>query len=197
MIQFNQLISAVTTTIRDPRLATRYVMQLELPLKLRWETLILVAVLSAIFAYISQYASFIAAGDLGPSMNILSPVSLGFSQLVVMIAMVYSMYFVGKWFGGTGNLADAILLVSWLQFVLICLQIIQILAILVSPAISLVIGMIGLVLVFVLLTLFISEMHGFKSVAGVFFSVLFVMLIIATFIRFVFNLFGFDIIGVL
>jgi len=189
------LLRLVLDTVRDPRQGARQVMAMQIERQQRWEILLLIAVLSTILGFLSEYVTSVLGAE--PSQLPVGPFALGISQLAVMLVMVFAMYLVGNWAGGEGGLDDAILLVAWIQFILICLQILQILALLVLPALALLLVLAGFVLVFVLLTIFVSELHGFRSMPGVFFSVLFVMLILATLIRFVFSLFGFDIIGVL
>ena len=191
------LLRAALATVRDPRQGARQVMAIQMPRRERWEVLLLIAMLSAILAYISVIVSNVADAEPSEFPLLINPVMLGISQLVVMLVMVFSIHLIGNWAGGEGELDDAILLVAWMQFILICLQVAQIVAVFVFPVLALLLGLAGLVLVFVLLTVFISELHGFKSMPGIFFAVLFVMLILATFIRFVFGLLGFDVIGVI
>ncbi|MGR3292084.1 MAG: YIP1 family protein [Paracoccaceae bacterium] len=193
----SQLLTGALYTVRNPRNAARRVMDIRMERRDRWEVLLLISVLSAALAYISlTVAGATSANEFEDTLSI-SPIMLGISQLIVLLAMVFSIHLVGTWAGGTGSLDDAILLVAWMQFILICLQVLQIAAVIVLPVVALLMGLVGLVLVFVFLTIFVSELHGFKSLSGVFFSVLFVMLILATFIRFIFNIFGFDVTGVL
>jgi len=191
------LLRAALQTVRDPRGGARRVMAINLSRRERWETLLLIAVISAILAYLSLYASALIESQPSEFSVNLNPIMLGISQLLVMMVMVFAIHLIGGWAGGHGELDDAILLVAWMQFILICLQVAQILAVLIFPAVALVLGLVGLILVFVLLTIFVAELHGFKSMPGVFFSVLFVMLILATLIRFLFSLFGLNVIGVI
>jgi Yip1 domain len=190
------LLSAVVLTLRSPRAGARQIMQLEIGRRQGWELLLLIAVLSAGFAYISVSLSS-ARANLGPDFPApMAPIALAFAQLVVMVVMVFAIYYVGRATGGTGTLDQTLVLVSWMQFILVCLQIVQIVATVVFPLLALVIGIAGLVLLFWLLTVFVAELHGFNSVIGVFLSVLVVMVVVATVLRFAFGLFGFDIIGV-
>ena len=191
------LIQAALQTVRNPRQGARQIMAIELERRERWETLLLIAVISAILAYFSVFVSALVDAEPSDFPVSLSPIMLGLSQLVVMLVMVFSIHLIGGWAGGHGDLDDAILLVAWMQFILICLQVAQILAVVIFPALAILLGLVGLVLVFVLLTIFVAELHGFRSIPGVFFSVLFVMVILATIIRFVFGQFGFDVIGVI
>jgi len=191
------LLRAAVQTVRNPRDGARRVMAINLERRQRWETLLLIAILSAILAYMSVFVSAFTNSETSQFPVSLSPIMLGISQFSVMLVRVFAIHLIGNWAGGRGGLDDAILLVAWMQFILICLQVAQILAVLLFPVFALLLGLAGLVLIFVLLTFFVSELHGFRSLPGVFFSVLFVMLILATLIRFIFGLFGLDVIGVI
>lgn len=190
-----QIIRAAFATLREPRAAARQVMAQNIERQQCWEILALVAALSAILAFASMtLGNVLSPGDPRPLPA--GPMMLAAMQLVVMVAVVFAMHLVGNWAGGRGGLNDAILLVSWLQFILICLQVVQIAAAVFFPVLALLLGLFGFVLIFVLLTIFISELHGFSSVAGVFFSVLVVLMVVAIAVRFFFGLFGFDIAAV-
>ncbi len=195
-MNLRELLEGVVLTLRSPRAGARQIMQLNIPRREGWEILLLIAVLSAGFAYISVTISG-AQADLGPDFPApMAPLALAFAQLTVMVIMVFAIHGVGRAAGGSGTLEQALILVSWMQFILICLQILQIVATLVFPLLALLIGVAGLVVLFWLLTVFVAELHGFRSMTAVFLSVLVVMVVVATVLRFVFGLFGFDIIGV-
>jgi len=190
------LLQGVIMTLRSPRAGARQIMQLDISRRQGWEILLLIAILSAGFAYISVALSS-ARANLGPDFPApMAPIALAFAQLTVMAIMVFTIYYVGRAAGGSGTLDQTLLLVSWMQFILICLQVVQIVATVVFPLLAVLIGIAGLVVLFLLLTVFVAELHGFRSMTGVFLSVLVVMVVVATVLRFVFGLFGFDIIGV-
>ncbi len=196
-LTLQNLIKNVVDTLRDPGRGARQVMAVEMPRQQRWETLVLIAVLSATFAYISVamaggYSNVSTSGMVG-----MAPIMLAISQLVVLLVMVFAMYLVGRAFGGRGGLDDAILLVAWLQFILICLQVLQIIATVVMPFVASLIGMAGMIVVFWLLIAFVQELHGFKSKTGIFISILMVIVAFATVLSFLFGMLGFEVTGVL
>jgi len=88
------------------------------------------------------------------------------------------------------------LLVSWLQFVLICLQVVQIVAMVLLPPLAFLIGVAGIILFFWLLTAFVAELHGFSSTIGVFVSILIVMVVFTTLFRFLLGVLGIAALGV-
>ena len=196
-LKLASLIKDAVDTIRDPREGARKVMAREMERRQRWETLLLIAVLSAVFAFISISLSTNIADAQLDDVARMNPFVLGLSQIFVLVVMVFAIHLIGGFAGGEGSLDDAILLVAWLQFVLICLQVLQIIAAVVMPFVAVVIGLVGLFVVFRLLTVFVAELHGFRSTVSVFIAVLVVMIVLATVISFVFSAFGIDMMGVL
>ena len=70
--------------------------------------------------------------------------------------------------GATGALA----VVTWLQVVLVCVQLVQTVALLLMPPLGLLIGWAALLLFLWMLTNFVAELHGFKSLGLVFVMIL-------------------------
>jgi len=189
------LVQAAVDTIRDPRGGARKIMALSIPRRQRWEILALIVVLSAVLAQLS----FLLAGSTGASLAGPFPSSsftLGLVQAVLLLTMVYAIHFIGRRVGGSGALDDSILLVAWLQFIMICLQVLQTAMLFVVPAISMMIGVVGLVLFFWLLTNFISELHGFKSLTAIFVGITLSMLAFAIALSILLGMFGIFLPGV-
>ncbi len=194
-LTFKDLFQAAYDTVRDARQGARMIMAIQLERRQRWELLLLIAVLSALMAGLSLLigggGGFIVGG---PAM--LNPITLGVAQLFLLICMVFGIHIVGTRFGGKGGLDETILLVTWLQFVLICLQAVQIIAIVLLPPLAFLIGVAGIVLFFWLLTAFVAELHGFSSTIGVFVSILIVMVVFTTLFRFLLGVLGIAVLGV-
>ena len=189
------LFQAAVETVRDARGGARMIMAIQLERRQRWELLLLIAVLSALMAGLSLMiggGSGLIVG--GPAM--LNPIGLGVAQLFLLISMVFGIHVVGTRLGGKGGLDEAILLVSWLQFVLICLQVVQIVAMVLLPPLAFLIGVAGIILFFWLLTAFVAELHGFSSTIGVFVSILIVMVVFTTLFRFLLGVLGITALGV-
>lgn len=189
------LIQGAVDTIRDPRAGARKIMALSYPRQQRWEILALIAVLSAVLAQLS----YLLAGSQGASMAgpfTSSPFALGIIQAVLLLGMVFATHFIGRGVGGTGKFDDAILLVAWLQFIMICLQVVQTAMLFVAPFISMLIGIVGLVLFFRLLTNFIAVQHGFSSLPKIFAGILLSMFVFAFAVVILLGLFGISLPGV-
>lgn len=193
-LTLKDLFQAVVETVQDARRGARMIMAIQLERRQRWELLLLIAVLSAFMAGLSLLigggSGFIVGG---PAM--LNPLTLGVAQYFLLLSMVFGIHIVGARFGGKGGLDEAILLVTWLQFVLICLQAVQIVAMIFLPPLAFLIGVAGIGLFFWLLTAFVAELHGFSSTIGVFVSILIVMVVFTTMFRFLLGVLGIAVLG--
>ncbi|MFN6977695.1 MAG: YIP1 family protein [Gemmobacter sp.] len=158
------LAALVRETLRDPRGTARRLMALDLPPQASWLGAAVIAALSAILAHLTF--GVMAARQGGPA-NLPAPVMTAAFQYAVMVMTVLGVYHIGRRFGGRGGFADALLLVVWLQFILVCVQGAQLVALLVLPPVADILSVAGLVLFLWLLTAFVAELHGFSSMGRV------------------------------
>jgi Yip1 domain len=172
------LLQMARDTVRNPREGARLLMQLNLPMSARWTALLLMAVLSAVFTHLSIAAMPLPDQD-GMQGVIATPIRTAVLQVVVLLVLVQGIYRIGRWRGGTGSFADAMLLVSWLQFILLVLQLVQIVMMVLLPPVGELLGLAGLVLFLWLLTNFVAELHGFRSLLLVFVSIIFSLVSLA------------------
>ncbi len=172
------LVPLAVETLRDPQDVFGRLSRLGLPRSTLWECLLLVVLLSVILA---EGSNLLIASTEGAGIPALfaQPLVYGALQLGLLAGTVALIHGVGRKMGGQGTLDDAILAVVWLQFVMVCLQVVQSVAILVMPPVALLIGLAGLVVFFWLLTSFIAALHGFASLGRVFGMILFVMVGVA------------------
>jgi hypothetical protein len=176
----------IRQTFADPRGAAQRIIGMDLPIGVLWQALALVIVLSVIAAQVttmllapSGLAPDLGAEAVGPGFGI-SPMTLGLLQGAILILMVFCVHWIGRAVGGTGRLEDAVAMVAWLQFLLVCLQVVQAIAGLAVPGLSALIGLAGLVVFFWLLTQFVMVLHGFGS-AGMVFVMIVISLLAVTF----------------
>ena len=164
------LVAHAIETVRNPQGGARLIMAQNVPTQYLWQMLAVVVALSVV---LGQGAMLLLAdpGDLaGPLM--IMPGVMAALQLAVLIVTVHAISFVGRSMGGTGSFEDALALMVWLQFIMICLQVIQVGAMLIAQPVADMIGLAGLVLFLWLLTNFIAVLHGFKSLGLVFVMIL-------------------------
>jgi len=159
-------------TLREPRTAAQRILDMGFEAGFLWQALLLVVVLSVIAAQTTALITGAAQQQPGPEMLMpeffSNPMLMGIVQGGLLVLVVFAVYWIGRSFGGTGSFEGAIALVTWLQFLLVCLQVAQALAALVLPPLAGLIGLAGLVVFFWLLTQFVSQLHGFRSPGMVF-----------------------------
>lgn len=124
-------------------------------------------------------------------LGISSPLgAFAFQYAMIMVTAIMVCYG-GRMFGGKAGLDDSLLAVTWLQFVMLVVQIVQMAALILMPPLSLLIFMAAMILLIYLLVNFIMEIHGFKNplavVAGIvaaFFAVALVLSILLALLGF-------------
>jgi len=165
------LLALARLSLKRPRDGARQVIALRLPPAVGWLGLGLAAVLSTLLVHLSfamqpaDVQSFFAAA-------IASPLRTALLQAGFMVVAVVAVYRVGRWRGGHGSFDGALILVVWLQFLLLGLQAVQLVAYAVAPLLADLIGLATVALFFWLLTNFVAELHGFNSLGLVFVGVL-------------------------
>jgi hypothetical protein len=158
------LAAMVRDTLRDPRGMARALMARKLPLQAAWLGAAVIAALSAILAHLTFG---LAAARQGEAPPLPAPVVTAALQYAVLVATVVGVHQIGRRFGGRGEFGDALLLIVWLQFVLVCVQAAQLVALLIVPPLADLLSIAGLVLFLWLLTAFVAELHGFTSMGRV------------------------------
>jgi hypothetical protein len=183
------LLPMVWRTITNPREGAEEVLALGVPRQALWTILLLVLVLSIILGQITTLLVATAAGVTvqGPLAN---PMITGILQLVLLVVAIYAIHFIGRSMGGKGSIDEAILLVAWLQFVMVCIQVVQTGLMLILPPLASIVGIVGLVLFMWLLTNFIAVIHGFRSLGQVFVMILISMFVMAFILSILLTLFG-------
>ena len=165
------LLMQVRDTLANPRGGARRIMELRLSAQTGWSAVALMAVVSTLMAYVSFPLSPVnARAFFAEAMSI--PLRTAFLQLFVWVAGTFAIYRLGRARGGRGTMAEAISLVAWLQFVMLVLQIVTLLAQVLVPPLAGVLALAEIVVFFWLLVNFVAELHGFKSLVATFAGVL-------------------------
>ena len=161
------ILALVRLTLQNPRQGADRIMALDLPMNGRWLALILVAAVSAIGTHLSIALMPAEQRDMMLAL-IASPVRTALLQAGIWAVMAGAIAAGGRMRGGTGTFPDALILMVWLQFILLCVQLVQVLAGVMLPVLADLIGLAGLGLLLWLLTNFVAELHGFRSLIAVF-----------------------------
>ena len=186
---------AAWASVRDPRAGARQIMAVSMPRKSRWEALFLIVVLSVLLTQLTQVFTGHSAGIIVGGPGLSTPLALGLMQLVMLVVMIFGIFLLGRQAQGTGSFDDTILLVTWLQFILICLQVLQTVAFMLVPIVGNILGLAGFALFFWLLANFVTELHGFSSPGRVFVSILIAMVGFAILLSVVLSVLGVKVAG--
>lgn len=188
-ITLAMLLQMAWRSVTNPRECAEEVLAMGIPREALWPVLILMVVLSSI---LSQFANALLASASGIVLEGLfaNPLITGAIQLVVLVVMVFAIYLIGRAFGGSGSFDETLLLVGWLQFIMVCLQLLQAAAVLVLPPLAALLNVAGLILFLWLLTNFVAVLHGFKSLGHVFLLILGSMFVIAFVLSLALAIFG-------
>ena len=166
-----EFLAAAQFTLREPKKAARGLIAMNLPMSVRWLALSLVAVLSTLFLLADIKLSPFSDDPMMLRM-LDSPLMLAAMQFLVLVVSAYLIARIGKFFQGVGNFDDALLLVLWMQAVLCLVQLFQILAMLTFAPLADLVGLVALFATGWLITNFVAELHGFKSLILVFVGIL-------------------------
>ncbi len=165
------LLHAALFTVKDPRAGARAVLEMGLSLQTGATALLLMAVCSTMLSsVIFLYSPMRDDPELAKVFG--NPVLLAAVQVAVLALMALVIHVVGRRFDGKGDLAGAVVLTAWLEFVLVLLQVMQLVSLFLPPVIAEALGLLGFVLFIWLLVEFIKELHGFASAIKVLFMIL-------------------------
>lgn len=169
----NAVLSLVVQTVKAPQEGASTILSLGLTRDILSQLLALVVVLSVL---VGQLGVILMGGGMedgamtGPF--VMSPLMATAVQMMILFILIVSVHVIGRALGGTGSFEESLALVTWLQFILLCLQVLQIVAIVVFPTLGALIGIASIVLFLWLLINFVAVIHGFTSLGLVFAGVL-------------------------
>lgn len=152
----------IVQSFTQPRQVAEYLIRRQLSRANLWLIFGLVTVLSALV--LSAVAAVTPTPPDVQSLT-LSPWVAAIFVGAVMLILVFSLFYVGRWIGGTGSLDDTILMISWHQGITVAFQVAQLVLVLLSPSLGAFANLIGIIFLFYVLLQFIDVLHGFASLA--------------------------------
>lgn len=175
-------------SLSNSREAARTVMAMDLPRAVVWQVLAVVLLLAMLLTQIVERVFPMP----DPIFGTLLANPFLYAGLVgaLTLVTVTAMHRVGRFFGGTGDFDGALKLLTWLQIVLFTAQLVEVAGLLVFPPLAALMGPIALGLSLWLMTSFVAELHGFRSLLPVFFMILGTIMMIAFALVFLLNLLG-------
>jgi hypothetical protein len=168
LISLGPLLRMARDTVANPREGAETVLALGLPRQALWLAFALVIVLSMLMGDILYLLAGLPQG--GPLTGPMgaSPLVLGGLQAAFLYLMAHAITAFGRMFGGNGRFPEALTLIVWLQFIFLCVQVVQLVALLAVPPLAGLITILALGLFLWLLVNFIAALHGFTSLGMVF-----------------------------
>ncbi len=155
-LTLNSVAALMRDTLTTPRATAQRLIAMNPPDDARWLGMVIVIVLSVLLGQLSLLV--LDEGGLGGGLLFMATF-----QTMMLLGMVVAVQGVGRVFGGTGNFPDALLLVAWLQFVMLGVQLVQILAMMLIPPLFGLVTVAALGVFLWLLVNFIMALHGFDS----------------------------------
>ncbi|MBF9042040.1 hypothetical protein HKCCE4037_01770 [Rhodobacterales bacterium HKCCE4037] len=165
MLRLPILLTMVRDTISDPKAGAEAILALNLPRAALWLAFALTIVLSMIMGELVML--IVGAPEDGPLTG-QTAVVMGLLQGAILFVGVHAITHIGRLFGGTGSFDGALALVTWLQFIFLVLQALQLVTALIVPPMAAIVSLLAILLFFWLLSHFITVLHGFSSVGQVF-----------------------------
>jgi len=159
------LLHLARETVADPRSGAAEVLRLAPPRPAVWLAFALMIVVSLFLG--EAVGLLVGLPEDGPLTG-RSPIALGLIQGAFLFLIVHAITHIGRLFGGTGGFDGALVLMTWLQFIFLLVQLVQLAAMLLVPPLAGLITIAALGLFFWLLVNFIAVLHGFTSTLQVF-----------------------------
>ena len=153
-------------TLADPAAGARAVLGMGFPREHHWTLFLLAITLSGAVYQVTVLILQPEAPEGGQTLP------SGFTAAAVtgasVLLLAAAIRWIGKLAGGTGELEQVLLLVIWFQFVLIALQLVEIVVMLIAPFLGAFVFFAFLAYVLWVLTNFIAVVHEFRSLGRVF-----------------------------
>lgn len=148
-------------SLSDPRSVARDLLGLNLSFPLRLQAMILVVILTTALGTFAQmlfeWTARVNPGDLT------APFAVIALQALLLLYGAFIMSFMGQRFGGKGNFSDALLLLTWIEFVLMIGQIVQLLLMVLFPVTATIMSALLIALMIFLLVQFTLVLHDFQN----------------------------------
>ncbi|MEJ8560753.1 YIP1 family protein [Yoonia sp. GPGPB17] len=161
-VDFQTWMRAVWTSIMEPTDSARKVIAMDLPRDALWTGLALVAVLNVILVVLLQ---MISPAPVAFQEQAFAVSPFGFAGIigVFLVLFVFGIYYAGQIMGGEGTLQGSLAILVWFQSISLTLEAIQVVLVLIIPAIGAIFGLLSLGALIWCFLNFINVLHGFKN----------------------------------
>ncbi|WP_300520334.1 YIP1 family protein [Aliiroseovarius sp.] len=155
------LLGLALQSLPEPRKVARDLFAEGFSRQALWYMLALLLVLTSMLRVIGQ-ALFPHPEGMEPMLN-LSPLTMGLSGAVFSLLTIWLIARIGRALGGQGTYDQALLTIVWLSALNLFLSVAVVALGLFAPGIALLLIPVGYLALFWILTMFVTELHGFKS----------------------------------
>ncbi len=190
-LTLRNLLAMTWRSITNAQEGAEEVLALGVPRQALWLSLATVVVISTVISQ-AQSVFFQSLGAELPDGLLGNTLAMGAILFVILAITAYAIWIIGGFFGGKGSLEEALLLVAWLQFIMIVVQLAQLVAMLLLPPLAALILLAGFILFFWLLTNFVAVVHRFQSRALVFLMIIVSAFVLAFLAGIVLSIIGVD-----
>jgi hypothetical protein len=160
------LLRLARDTVTNPQEGATTVLSVAPPPRALWLMFAIVVVLSLFLGEVVTLLTGVPED--GPITGAYSsPLTLGLIQAAFLVIMVHAIHRIGGWFGGRGRFEEAFILIIWLHFIFLLVQVVQIGLMVILPPIAPFFTVLAVGLFLWLLVNFISVLHGFTSLGMV------------------------------
>ena len=162
MIGNRNIATLILQTLQNPAAVAQYLMRLGYPRPILWLLVVLVSVLSVL-----MLAAFQVVVPVSSSAESLVITPLAYAAIIgaSLIVLVFALNFVGQMLGGNGTFENALILMIWMQFMAIPIQMAQAIVLLILPAMVGFVTLGGFVFLIYCMVHFATQLHGFDSLA--------------------------------
>lgn len=156
-------------TLIHPRRLLARVLAMDWTPALRWQVFAAVVLLSTLVSWL-----FFMAIDRDGVLTLMlpGPLTLAVANALLLLMLVLAVFSIGRGFGGTAGFGDTLVTISLLQAIMLVVQVVQMVLILVSTLLADLFGLVSLGLLLWLLTNFVMQVHGFRSLLQVAFGLI-------------------------
>lgn len=161
-VDFQTWMRAVWTSIMEPSDMARKVVAVDVPRSALWTGLALVAVVNVILITVLQMLTP-APVAFQEQVFAMQPFSYAAIIGIFLVMFVYGTFYVGQMLGGSGTLGGTLAIIVWFQSVSLTLEVIQVLLVLISPAIASLFGLLSLGALVWCFVNFVNVLHGFEN----------------------------------
>lgn len=140
----------------------RKVVAVDVPRNTLWTGLALVAVINVILVTLLQLLTPAPVAFQDQVFG-LSPFSYAAIIGIFLVMFVYGTFYVGQMLGGKGTLVATLAIIVWFQSVSLTLEVIQLVLVLISPAIASLFGLLSLGALIWCFVNFVNVLHEFNN----------------------------------